>query len=42
VYLICSGPVIAMVLEKEDCVEGWRQLLGPANPKRAKEEMPQR
>ncbi|KAJ3311050.1 thioredoxin domain-containing protein 6 [Boothiomyces sp. JEL0838] len=35
-----SGPCLAMVLAKENAVKEWRQLIGPANSKQAKEEAP--
>ena len=34
---IASGPVVAMVLEKEDAVLAWRNLMGATNPKDAEE-----
>ncbi|GAA6088580.1 thioredoxin domain-containing protein 6, partial [Tachysurus ichikawai] len=35
-----SGPVLALVLAKQGAVEHWRNLLGPKNPTRAKQEQP--
>ncbi|HOP02913.1 MAG TPA: nucleoside-diphosphate kinase [Tenuifilaceae bacterium] len=32
---ITSGPIIAMVLEKEKAVEGFRELIGNTNPEKA-------
>jgi adenylate kinase len=32
-----SGPVTALVLEKEDAVRAWRELMGPTNSLRARE-----
>ena len=29
-----------MVLSREDAVEGWRSLIGPTDPEKAKEEKP--
>ena len=29
VWLIVRGPLMALMLEKEDAVEAWRNLLGP-------------
>ena len=29
VWLVVRGPLMALVLEKEDAVEVWRNLLGP-------------
>ncbi|KAI3887552.1 hypothetical protein MKW92_022666 [Papaver armeniacum] len=34
-YMI-SGPVVVMVLEKEDAVVDWRGLIGPTNASKAK------
>ena len=35
---MCSAPVIAMVLEKEGAIKGWRELIGPTNSEIAREE----
>lgn len=35
VAFITSGPVVAMVLEGENAILGWRQLMGATNPKDA-------
>lgn len=32
VSFITSGPVVAMVLEGEDAIAGWRVLMGATNP----------
>lgn len=32
VSFITSGPVVAMVLEGEDAIAGWRGLMGATNP----------
>lgn len=37
VDFITSGPVIAMILQKEDAVAGWRKLMGATNPAQAEE-----
>lgn len=29
-----------MVLSREDAVQGWRQVIGPTDPEKAKEENP--
>lgn len=35
VEFMSSGPIIAMVLEKEDAVNAWRNLMGATNPSNA-------
>ncbi len=35
VAFITSGPVVAMVLEGEDAIAGWRGMMGATNPKDA-------
>ncbi len=35
VSFITSGPVVAMVLEGENAIAGWRGMMGPTNPKDA-------
>eukprot|EP00111_Clytia_hemisphaerica_P002742 TCONS_00007719-protein len=37
---VTSGPVVAMELVGVDCVKRWRQLIGPTNTQKAKEEAP--
>jgi len=37
VQFITSGPVIAMILEKENAVENFRELIGNTDPAKAKE-----
>jgi nucleoside-diphosphate kinase len=37
VDFIVSGPIIIMVLEKENAIQDWRNLMGATNPKDAKE-----
>lgn len=37
-----SGPVIPMVLEKENAVADWRALIGPTDARKAKLSHPQR
>jgi len=32
VEFITSGPVVAMVLEGENAIAGWRGMMGPTNP----------
>ncbi|XP_028393484.1 thioredoxin domain-containing protein 3 homolog isoform X2 [Dendronephthya gigantea] len=38
---MCSGPVMALCLAREDAVEGWRNLLGPKEVDVAKSEAPE-
>jgi nucleoside-diphosphate kinase len=37
VEFISSGPVVAMVLSKENAILGWRDLMGATNPAEAAE-----
>lgn len=37
VNFMTSGPIIIMVLQKEDGIEQWRKLIGETNPQKAKE-----
>lgn len=37
VTYITSGPVIVLVLEKENAVQAWRDLMGATNPEKAVE-----
>ena len=39
---IFSGPSLFMVLSRPDAVSGWRALMGPTDPGKAKEEQPDR
>lgn len=32
VSFMCSGPILAMVLEGEIAIAQWRELMGPTNP----------
>ena len=34
---LCSGPIVVMILQKENAVKGNRELMGATNPKDAKE-----
>ena len=34
---MCSAPCIVMVLEKDNAIKGWRDLMGATNPKDAAE-----
>ena len=35
VQFMTSGPIIAMVLEKESSIAAWRDLMGATNPEQA-------
>lgn len=37
-----SGPIVAMVLAKENAIQQWRDLIGPTNSSSAKESHPER
>lgn len=39
---LTSGPVVIMVLEKENAVADWRALIGPTDANKAKETHPRR
>ncbi|MGP0629387.1 nucleoside-diphosphate kinase [Nitrospina sp. 32_T5] len=34
-YMSTGGPVVLLVLEKENAITGWRKLMGATNPKDA-------
>ena len=34
---MCSGPVVLLILEKENAITAWRDLMGATNPEDAKE-----
>lgn len=34
---ICQGPIIALLLEKDNAVEAWRDVIGATNPAEAAE-----
>jgi len=40
VAFMTSGPLIALVLEREDAISTWRKLMGPTHCLRAKSEAP--
>ncbi|KAJ1917825.1 hypothetical protein IWQ60_007672 [Tieghemiomyces parasiticus] len=40
VDFMSSGPVSIMVLEGENVIAGWREMMGPANPLKAKRSAP--
>lgn len=37
-----SGPIVAMVLAKDNAIQQWRELIGPTNSAYAKEAQPNR
>jgi nucleoside diphosphate kinase len=37
-----SAPIYALVLEKEQAVESWRQLMGPTDSNKARQNEPNR
>ncbi len=41
VQLMTSGETEIMVLSRENAIEGWREAIGPVDPKLAKEKNPQ-
>ena len=41
-HLVCSGPMMALCLAREDAVEGWREMLGPKEISGAAENAPDR
>ncbi|KAJ2416193.1 hypothetical protein GGI10_001145 [Coemansia sp. RSA 2530] len=41
VACMSSGPVIALLLEGDDVVRGWRMMVGPTSPAAARQQMPQ-
>lgn len=36
INFMCSSPVVLLVLEKEDAIAAWRELMGATNPENAK------
>ncbi|KAK2958751.1 putative Nucleoside diphosphate kinase [Blattamonas nauphoetae] len=38
---MASGPIVAMVLSKENAIVEWRALIGPTNSLKAREEKPE-
>jgi thioredoxin domain-containing protein 3 len=40
VQLMTSGETEIMVLSRENAIEGWREAIGPVDPKLAKEKSP--
>ncbi|KAJ2076343.1 hypothetical protein GGI09_008452, partial [Coemansia sp. S100] len=41
VAFMSSGPTIALLLEGDDVVRGWRMMVGPTSPATARQQMPQ-
>lgn len=41
VEFMTSGPVVALLLRKENAIAAWRSLLGPTNSLKAKDEKPE-
>ena len=37
VIFMTEGPVVVMVLEREDAIKHWRQVMGATNPEKAEE-----
>lgn len=42
IYFVDSGPLLALALARQDAVTGWREMLGPKELDKAKEEAPER
>lgn len=40
ISFITSGPIVALVLRKNDAISAWRSLIGPTNTEKAKQEAP--
>ncbi|KAL2932998.1 putative nucleoside diphosphate kinase 5, partial [Bienertia sinuspersici] len=40
-YMTSSGPVVVMILEKDNAVADWRELIGPTDAEKAKVTHPQ-
>ncbi|KAJ2862802.1 hypothetical protein GGH94_004033 [Coemansia aciculifera] len=41
VAFMSSGPTVALLLEGDDVVRGWRMMVGPTSPATARQQMPQ-
>lgn len=37
VTFMTEGPIVALILEKEDAIPAWRKLMGATNPEQAEE-----
>lgn len=42
VNFMVSGPIVALVLAKDNAIQQWRELIGPTNSAYAKESQPNR
>lgn len=42
VAFMTSGPIVAMVLGRDNAIQQWRELIGPTNTNVAKETNPDR
>jgi nucleoside diphosphate kinase len=40
VSFMSSGPVVALVLAKENSIAEWRKVMGPTSPQEARESFP--
>ncbi|KAI9102594.1 nucleoside diphosphate kinase [Phlyctochytrium arcticum] len=40
VSFMSSGPIVALVLKGDDVIRGWREMLGPTDPQKARLEYP--
>lgn len=42
VAYMSSGPIVALVLARENAVPFWKQLIGPTNTQKARDQAPER
>lgn len=42
VAYMSSGPVLALVLARQSAISYWRQLIGPTNTQKARDQAPER
>lgn len=42
VAYMSSGPIVALVLARENAVSFWKQLIGPTNTQKARDQAPER
>jgi nucleoside diphosphate kinase len=40
IHWLCSGPVVALALRKENAIKEWRELMGPTDATVAKRQAP--